>query len=130
MSRANDITLLLLLLQASIGFVDATGLFTDNYMQVPVNNASYSITDLEDYSEQTNVNPNIAETALLYADFAWDAFLIGIKIIFAVVFILPTLVTVFGVPAILATFIQAGVYYIYATWYSQYKSKVGWKQIE
>lgn len=128
MSRASDMTLLIILMQASIGFVDATGMFDASYLDVPANNATYTIDDLESYNQVPD--NGIVDTATLYLDWALDAFLIGIKVIFAVVFVLPTLITVFGVPSILAIFIQVGVYYIYATWYAQYKSKVGWKGIE
>ena len=43
MSRASEITFILILLQASIGFVDASGMFDQHYVTIPSNNASYTI---------------------------------------------------------------------------------------
>lgn len=130
MSRASEITLAIIMLQASIGFVDASGLFTEHYLGVPQNNATYTLTDLEKYSEQTKDEESLISVIDLYANWAWEAFIIGVKIVGAVVFVLPTLITKFHVEPILAAFLQVGVYYIYATWYSQYKSGRGWKYYE
>ena len=130
MSRASEITLAIIMLQAAIGFVDATELFTEHYLGVPQNNATYTLTDLETYSEQTENEDSLISVIDLYANWAWEAFTIGIKIIFAVLFVLPTLITKFHVEHILATFIQVGIYYVYSTWYSQYKSGRGWKYYE
>lgn len=130
MSRASDITLFIILLQAAIGFVDAAGMFNQHYFDVPSNNASYTLTDLDSYASQVSDPDDINSQLDLYLNWAWESFFIGLKVLFAVVFVLPTLISVFGVPAILATFIQVGIYYIYATWYSQYKSGKGWKLYE
>ena len=128
MSRASEITLFLILIQASIGFVDAIGLFSQHYMAVPSNNASYTITDLNTYAGEQN--PGILDELMIAARWAIDAFFIGLKIIFTVIFVLPTLIFTFGVPAAIAAFIQVGIYYIYAIWYAQWKSGKGWKQYE
>lgn len=130
MSRASEITLAIVLLQASIGFVDATGLFTEHYLGDIENNATYTLTDLETYAESANEEESLVSEIDLYLHWAWEAFFIGIKIMFAVLFVLPTLITKFSVEPVLATFIQVGIYYVYATWYSQYKSGKGWKFYE
>lgn len=130
MSRASELTLFIILLQASIGFVDASGMFSAHYLTVPQNNASYTISNLDEYATSASTPPSILSEVDLFVHWAWDAFLIGLKILFAVIFVLPTLVTTFSVPVVLATFIQVGVYYLYATWYSQYKSGKGWKLYE
>ena len=128
MSRASEITLFLIILQASIGFVDAIGLFDQSYLAVPSNNASYTLTDLEEYTAVQN--PGIVDELVLMAHWAIESFMIGIKVILTVVFVLPMLINTFGVPSALALFIQAGIYYIYGTWYAQYKSGRGWKAYE
>lgn len=130
MSRASEITLFIILLQSAIGFVDASGMFDLHYLDTPENNASYTITDLDSYASQVESQNSIQSQAELYIDWAWDSFFIGLKVIFAVVFVLPTLVSTFGINILLATFIQAGIYYIYATWFAQYKSGRGWKAYE
>ena len=129
MSRASELTLFIILLQASIGFVDASGLFTQHFMEVPENNATYVISDLETYATESQ-DTGIQSQIDLFLNWAWESFFIGLKVIFAVVFVLPTLINTFGVPTILAVFMQVGVYYIYATWYAQYKSGKGWKLYE
>ena len=128
MSRANDITLIIILLQASIGFVTATGLFTENYLTVPSNGADYTISDLNSFVAPED--PGIIDEVMLFAHWAFEAFFIGIKVVFAVIFVFPTLVTVFHIPIILSLFMQAGVYYVYSTWYAQFKSGKGWKMYE
>ena len=129
MSRASDITLFLILLQASIGFVDATGMFDQSYMGSAVqNNATYNITDLSEYKAVED--QDIFDEVLLLAHWGIESFFIAIKILFAVIFIFPALIDRFNVPLILSIFIQAGIYYIYATWYAQYKSGRGWKLYE
>lgn len=128
MSRASEITLLLILIQASIGFVDSIGMFDAQYVSTVSNNASYTIQDLSQYAIQDAKDP-IAEL-LLAARWMWEGFFIGIKIIFTVLFVFPTLVGSFHIPIELSLFIQAGIYYVYATWYSQFKSGKGWAQYE
>ena len=127
MSRASEITLFIILVQGAIGFVDASGMFQAHYLDTPADNATYTLTDLDEYASQVDKTQSIVDQAELYAYWAWDAFFIGLKIIFAVVFVLPTLVNTFGIDTILATFIQVGVYYVYAVFYTQYKSGRGWK---
>jgi len=129
MSRATSLALFLILLQASIGFVDATELFTVSYLDVPDNNAKYVMLDLEQYASQVD-DTSAIDSLMIMADWGIEAFFIGIKVVLTVIFVLPTLITIFGVPVALATFIQVGVYYVYATWYSQYKSGKGWKAYE
>lgn len=129
MSRATSLALLLILIQASIGFVDSTGLFTASYLDVPDNNAKYVLLDLEEYAGQID-EPSFIDTLSSYADLGLEAFFIGIKVVLTVIFVLPTLITVFKIPTILATFMQVGVYYVYATWYAQYRSGKGWKAYE
>ena len=125
MSRASELTLFIILLQASLGFVDATGMFNAHYVDVPDNNANYLVSDLDAY--KSIEDQTIFDEVRVYAQWGIEALLIGIKIIMAVVIVFPTLVLVFHVPIILSLFIQAGVYYIYASFYAQYKSGKGWK---
>ena len=129
MSRASDITLFLIIIQAAIGFVNATGLFTEQYAPTPQNQYSYVVQNLSDYqtvteSESWGTYLNVA------VDFTISTFLIGLQVVFAVITIFPLLVWTFNVPVILSVFIQAGVYFVYAVWYSQYKSGRGWKLYE
>ena len=130
MSRASDITLFLILLQASIGFVDATGMFDEHYMGSVSNNASYTISDLDSYAATANEDVGVLDEIRVYAQWGIEALLIGLKIIFTVIVVFPTLVSVFHIPTILSIFLQCGIYYIYAVFYAQYKSGKGWKFYE
>lgn len=135
MSRASELTLFIIILQAAIGFVDATGMFTEHYILVPDNEATrYNITNLNDYKQSTDTSQSSFSTFVsevdLYAHWAWEALFIGLKIVMTVGVVFFTLIDKFHVPTILAAFIQIGVYYIYGTWYAQYKSGKGWKFYE
>jgi len=130
MSRASEITLFIILVQAAIGFVDASGMFQAHYLDTPASNATYTVTDLDEYASQVDKTQSIVDQAELYAYWAWDAFFIGIKIVLTVAFVWDTLVNTFGIDEILSTFIQVGIYYVYAVWYAQYKSGRGWKLYE
>ncbi len=128
MSRATEIALVLIILQAAIGFVDGVGMFDKTYVSPAPNNATYSVSDLSVYE---NVGDNdIFSMASAGIDMFIGTFLIGIKIIFSIILIFPTLVDRFNVPVVLSVFIQAGIYFVYATWYAQYRSGKGWTQYE
>lgn len=130
MSRASEITLMIILIQASLGFVTATGMFSHNYMGSLQNNATYTITDLKEYSRQVEGDVGVTDELMTLARWGLEAVTIGARILFAVVFVFWDLVTVFKVPMILAVFIQAGVYYLYAVFYAQFKSGKGWRLYE
>ena len=128
MPRASDITLLLILIQGSIGFINAVGVFDTNYYATPSNSAAtYTITDLNNYTAKTDQDISIMDEVNLGIHWMWEALIIGLKIILTVIIVWPTLVYTFGIPAVLATFIQIGIYYYYAIFYAQWKSGKGWK---
>lgn len=129
MSRASQITLYLVIIQASIGFVDAIDMFPNNYVAVPSNNASYTFSDLESYSSAADEQRTAWSELDLAIHWIIDTFVIGLKILFSVIFVLPSLITIFHIETALAVFIQVGIYYVYAVWYTQYKSGKSWGQI-
>lgn len=126
MSRAAEITLLLILAQASLGFVDSIGMFSAHYVTGVSNNASYTISDLNQYQTSGSVTDEL----LLAAHWIWEGFFIGINIILTVIFVFPMLIGKFNIPIELSIFIQAGIYFVYASFYAQYKSGKGWFQIK
>jgi len=130
--RAYDIALFLVLVQASIAFVDSSGMFTQHYYDVPKNNASYVLTDLESYqSGGINGTHDIQSFDAIDAiTGGWNAIKIALNILLSVVFVLPALMDVFGIEPILALFIQVGVYIIYALAYAQIISNRGLKNYE
>ena len=76
MSRASELTLFIIILQASIGFVDATGLFSQHYLGSVSNNASYTISDLESYTAIED--QDFFDEVRVFAQWGIDAFFIGI----------------------------------------------------
>ena len=50
MSRASDITLFLIIIQASIGFIVSTELFNYNYSTI-LNQYNYKVTNLSDFEK-------------------------------------------------------------------------------
>lgn len=128
-SRATEITLFLVILQAAIGFVNATDLFSNDYYATPQNQYVYNVSDLEDYTAITNDRSPLDYFTMLVS-WTWHSFIIVLQIVFSIVFIFAPLVNTFGVPIILAAFIQVGIYFIYATWYIQFKSGKGFKQYD
>lgn len=112
-----------------MGFVNATGMFTDNYINTPENQYNYLVTDLDNASQLTS-DISVGDYAESLISWSWQAFIIGIQTVMAVVIILPWLVLVFHVPIELSIFIQVGIYYTYAIWWSQYRSGKGWKSYE
>lgn len=128
MSRASELTLFIILVQAAVGFVDATGMFQESYLSVPSNEADYTISDLDTFSSQKG-EPSLISDIMLGAEWVIESFFIGLKIVLAVVFVVPALVLTFHIPLILSAFIQVGVYYIYVSFYAQYKSGKPWGAI-
>jgi len=67
------------------------------------------------------------DEAILFIRWGIDAFFIVIKIVFTVIFVLPTLVNSFGIPLEISVFLQAGIYFYYALFYAQWKSGKGFE---
>jgi len=132
--RAFHIILFLIVLQASIVFVSDTGIFNQNYIE----NASlakntyyksYNITNLSQYND-LNTEPSTWDYFTISARWIIEGFFLFIKIIFAIAFIFPLLISIFNVPTSLAAFIQGGIYVIYLWGYMQWKSGKSTKYME
>ena len=136
MSRAGDITLMLILLQASIGFVNTLHVFDDDYIATPSNSPmNYRIVNLTDYQASVDSDePSPTAVLSLGLSWLWEGFVIGVKILLTVVVVFPTLVADpprgFGIPDALAVFLQIGIYFCYVIWYVQYKSGKAFKFYE
>lgn len=131
MSRALDITLFIIILEAAVGFVSATGLFTQDYVSTELSDQSlkYNITSLDKYSHNLteNSSPPITDIISVGLFWLWEAFVIVVSIGFTIVLAWYPLVYTFHVPMILATFLQVGIYFCYAMFYAQWKSGKGMK---
>ena len=131
--RAFHIMLFLIILQASVVFVSDTGIFDQNYIEdasLAKNSyyTSYNISNLTEYS--AGEEPSTWDYFTISAKWIIDGLFLFVKIIFAVAFIFPLLISIFNVPASLAAFIQGGIYVIYLWGYMQWKAGRSTKYME
>lgn len=120
--RALDIAIFLIILQATIGFVNSLGMFDYDYYATQNNTyTQYTVQDLEEYETMAQ-NPGVSDYVSLAVDLAWEGIIIIAKVFFSVVLILPTLVSVFEIPTALAALIQGLVYFVYIIGWAQWKS--------
>lgn len=129
MARAADITLFIIILEASIGFVSATGLFSQDYVSTQTVDqvSQYDLSNLNQYSHGLNASqsPGLSDILSVGLFWLWEAFVIVVTIVLSISIAWVPLVYTFHVPAILATFLQAGIYFCYAIFYAQWKSGKG-----
>ena len=119
MNRFYEIVLLLIVAQASIGFVNSLGMFTDTaYMQPDNPAAHWTIDNASEFRSDTasmGVGDYVQQvTGMIFIGLTmmWD-------ILGAIVFIYPALVKVFMMPPALAMLLQSGIYFIYAVFLIQ-----------
>lgn len=118
MNRFYEIVLLLVVAQASIGFVNGLGIFTDTAYTQPDNPAAHwYINDSDNYFTDNTVG--VSDYVQMITGFIGVAITMLWDILGAVVFIYPALVTTFMMPAALALVLQSGIYFIYATFLIQ-----------
>lgn len=123
MSRAKDITLFLICIQAAIPFINGLGVFTAIYSANPVNPASeYSLMNLSDYTGTATQSTSAWDEAYIMVHWVMDGFSFMVNVFLNVVFVWLTLVTVFHVPVLLSTFLQAAVWLVYASYIAQWIS--------
>lgn len=128
--RAYDIAFALIILQATIGFVNGLGLFEHPYYATPENEyTKYKVEDLKDYKKIAD-NPSVLDYMALSVNLLWEGFVMFLKVVFAVIVILPILIDIFGVPVGLASLIQVGIYVIYFMGWTQWKSNKGLRYYE
>lgn len=114
---AYDIARWLIIIQATIGFVNGLGLFDDPYYQEDVNNKSaYETGSLDELSEDQSSPVSYFD---MLVTMVLGGFLMMVYIFAAVFFILPTLITEFHVPLALAALLQVGVYWVYYGAYAE-----------
>lgn len=118
--RAFYLALFLILIQGSIGFVNAVGLFDESYMATPQNQyMDYRVGDID---TSVSESPGIVDYVYMSVMWVWQAFVVLIQIILAIVLILPTLIVTFQFPASLSVFLQLGIYVVYYIGYVQFKA--------
>lgn len=122
--RAWDITLLLIGIQACIGLVNGLGVFGETYFATQ--NDSTTAYTVGDISDLHDVAQGGEVSQMGYFDLAVTFGMAGInllyKIIEAIIFIFPTLVTQFHIPLPLAAVMQSMIYLQVAWGYAQWKS--------
>lgn len=118
---------MLIILQASISFVNTLAIFDDDYY-ANVNNtfSGYEVSDLDTFSNQAN-EPGLLDYVEGIARLAWEMIWAVARILFGIVLIYPVIVDTFHlndfpeVQALLAV-VQIGIYIVYYMGWAQYKS--------
>lgn len=131
--RAFQIALFLMILQASVVFVNDSGIFDQNYLEnSTIAENTYSTYTLTNLSEYTGNTTTVSSWDYFTLSARWiiDGFFMIIKAFIGVVFIAYTLITIFSVPVPLAGFLQVGVYFIYYWGYMEWKSGKTTKYME
>ena len=109
---ATRIAILLILIQAGIGFTNGIGLFQHDYIQSPDNEYThYTIQDVNNY--QPLMGKGYWATLVQISQAFLDGLPLAGKIIFSIGIIFPTLVTAFGIDPLLSGFVQLGIWCIY-----------------
>ena len=128
--RSFEILLFLIILQSSVGFVGAIGLFDQTY----VSDSELYGTTTKDWNISTygehEPDMGVFGRITLVIDMLWHAIPIVFNILFAIVFIFDPLVRTFGVPMELAGFCQGAVYLIYSWGIIQFMTNRGTKYYE
>lgn len=110
------------MLQATIGFVNALGMFDYDYYATQNNTyTGYTVRSLGEYEEEAK-NPTPGSYVRMAVDFSLSSVVMVAKILFSVVLILPTLITVFEIPTALAVFLQGIVYFVYVLGWAQWQT--------
>lgn len=126
---AVDVFKWLIIIQATIGFVNGLGLTDTHPFQQDVNSESiYETGDLRDLAEEqsgTTGGISYFDTIATYfiggvIMFVWIAMAIGC--------ILPFLISQFHIPVLLAVLLQVGIYWVYYTAIFEIKTKIPLRQ--
>ena len=118
MNRFYEIVLLLVVAQASIGFVNGIGIFHDAAYTQPDNPAAHwTISDAEGYKTDSVIG--VGDYYQQIVGMITTGLSMLFNILGAVIFIYPALVSTFMMPASLALVLQAGIYFIYAAFLIQ-----------
>ena len=120
--RAIEISIFIMLIQASVVFVNDVGMFSTNYAASPHNAyTEYNVTQLSAGVENPE-QMGLMDWFWISVRWVFDGLFIILKMLLAVIVIFPFLVFTFHVPVPLATLIQVGVYVIYWLGYASWKS--------
>ena len=128
--RAVDITILLIAIQASIGFINTIGVFddTNTFFATPQNHwTEQSVSNLSEYSSVSSTSAgdgemSLFEQASLAVEFLWDGLFFMVDILLAVIVIFPTLINIFHIPIVVSGFLQTFVWFMYYIGWRQWKS--------
>jgi len=128
--KAYEISLFVVILSATIGFVNGIGVFGYQYEMTPQNDyVEWNVSQIgENFGNTSQISFFSKLTAT--TDMVIQGFSILIDMLFAIVCLYPTLVGVFHVPAQLSALLQVGIYAIYAIGILQFISGRSFKNIE
>jgi len=119
--KAYEISLFVVILSATIGFINGLGLFSYQYEMVPQSKyIEWNVSQIgEDYGNvTTQISPNFNIMGMLS------------EITFAIACLYPTLVKVFHIPILLSALLQVAIYMVYAIGILQFITGRSFKNIE
>lgn len=122
--RALDIAIYLIIIQATIGFVNQLGIFDEDYyanQKNPYTEYRISSSEKEFYKAQVE-EPSWIDKGLYLVELTIDGLFAILQIFLAVLIIFPTLINVFEVPAGLSVLMQVGIWMVYYLGWNQYRS--------
>ena len=131
--RAFDIAIMLVILNATIGFVNAIGVFSGYASAVtPQNNyTEWDVSQIgEEYGEFNQSFLSNTWLTLLDPRFLWNAFMVFCQVLLAVVYVYPILESVFCIPDILSAVLQIGIYGFYVMGIVQFQSGRSFRYME
>lgn len=127
MSRFYDIWYLLTFCGLAIAFVNGLGVFGTDYMTAP-DSSTFALSDIESLAGDGDISA-WDQFSLLVSQAAAAFGMIG-QMALSVVYVFPTMVNIFHMPASVAALIQGGVVLSWASFFVQVLLRFGFKQVE
>lgn len=131
--RALDISKMLVCISLVIGLINGIGVFDEQYQHtLPSDTSGYILHNVSEIGEDLG---NVTDlTTWDYAKFTimmgYEALIMLIKVLLAVVIIYPVLVYTFHIPIVFSVLIQALIWVNYAVAMVQYKKGITFKGME
>lgn len=127
MSRTIDIWYLLTFCGLAITFVNGLGVWNVGYMSSP-DTATFEVSDIESLSQTGDVSA--WDTAVILVSQGITAICMIGKIALSAVYVYPVVTQTFGMPEILAAFLQGGVVLAWVSFFIQVLLRFGFEQVE
>jgi len=125
--RFYDIWYLLTFCGLAITFVNGLGVWSVDYMSSP-DTTTFDVSDIESLSETEEVSA--WDSAVLLVSQAVTAFCMIAQMALSAVYVYPVITETFGMPDLLAIFLQGGVVLAWVSFFIQVLLRFGFGQVE